>query len=70
MPKQGTIETQGLTENIDFEELFSVPREFWLDECERIKSYFGDQVGDDLPQEIWNQLNSLKERLLAESSVK
>jgi phosphoenolpyruvate carboxykinase (GTP) len=59
-----------LTEKINFDELFSVPKEFWLQECDQIKNYFTEQVGSDMPDEIWNQLQQLHQRLNAFSSQK
>jgi phosphoenolpyruvate carboxykinase (GTP) len=54
-----------LTEKINSEELFSVPKEFWLQECDQIRKYFKEQLDDDMPEEILNQLNQLQQRLIA-----
>jgi len=70
VPKDGSINTEGLTEKINFEELFSVPKEFWLEECDRIRNYFTEQVSSDMPDEIWNQLKQLQQRLNGVSSQK
>jgi phosphoenolpyruvate carboxykinase (GTP) len=59
-----------LTEKINFEELFSVPKEFWLEECDIIRHYFTEQVGSDMPDEIWNQLEQEFKRLNGVSSQK
>jgi phosphoenolpyruvate carboxykinase (GTP) len=59
-----------LTEKINFDELFSVPKEFWLQECEQIRNYFTEQVSSDMPDEVWNQLKQLEQRLNAVSSKK
>ncbi|CAG2168880.1 unnamed protein product [Oppiella nova] len=48
---------------VDFEELFSVPKDFWLEECDRIRNYFTEQVNNDMPDEVWNQLKQLQQRL-------
>jgi phosphoenolpyruvate carboxykinase (GTP) len=57
-----------LTEKINFEELFSVPKEFWLEECDSIRNYFTEQVGSDMPGEVLNQLKQLQQRLNGVSS--
>jgi phosphoenolpyruvate carboxykinase (GTP) len=59
-----------LTEKFNFDELFSVPKEFWLQECEQIRNYFTEQVSSDMPDEVWNQLKQLEQRLNAVSSKK
>ncbi|CAG2105473.1 unnamed protein product [Medioppia subpectinata] len=62
-PKTGAINTDNMNENVDFDELFSVPKDFWLEECDRIRNYFTEQVNNDLPDEVWNQLKQLQQRL-------
>jgi len=59
-----------LKEKINFEELFSVPKDFWLEECDEIKTYFTEQVPNDLPDEIWDQLKLMQQRLSGVSSAK
>ena len=51
-------------------ELFSLPQDFWLQECEEVQKYLYDQVGDDLPEEIGNQLAWLKKRVSASVNTK
>ena len=63
IPKKGALNVEGLKESVNFEELFSVPKDYWLEECEENKKYFEDQVGGDLPNEINEQLLQLKKRL-------
>ena len=46
-------------------ELFSVPKEYWLEECKSLRTYYEEQLGDDLPEEIRNELNALEQRLQA-----
>lgn len=63
IPKQGTLNVSGLSESVDLEQLFSVPKDFWKEECDNIQKYFEEQVGEDLPNEIANQLKELRQRL-------
>jgi len=63
IPKENSLNLDGYNETFDFEQLFSIPTDFWLEECDRIKIYFTEQVGSDLPDEMWNQLQQLKSRL-------
>lgn len=62
IPKEGSLNMEGLKEEVDMETLFSTPRQFWLDEVAELRSYFKNQVGDSLPQEIMDQLNQLEKR--------
>lgn len=63
IPKQGALNTSGLTENVDFDQLFGIDKDFWTQEVQQISKYLEEQVGSDVPQEITNQLNALKNRV-------
>ncbi|RWS29171.1 phosphoenolpyruvate carboxykinase-like: cytosolic [GTP] [Leptotrombidium deliense] len=62
LPKQGCLNVNGLKENVDVQQLFSLSPQFWLNECDEIEKYFNEQVGDDLPNAIRNELVSLRKR--------
>ena len=62
IPKEGSIDTKGL-ETVNFEELMSVPKDYWLEQLEDVGEYYEEQFGDDLPKELWEELNTFKQRL-------
>ena len=64
IPKSGTINTGGLGD-INMEELFSIPKDYWLEECQSVRQYYDEQLGEDLPQAILDELNALESRLNA-----
>ncbi|KAJ8968279.1 hypothetical protein NQ317_011080 [Molorchus minor] len=63
IPKPDSLNLKGLKENVNLEELFALPKDFWLEEVYSIERYFKEQVGRDLPQEINKQLGDLKYRI-------
>jgi len=63
IPSKDAIRLDNMNEAIDMKELFSIPKDFWLKECEDLQTYFSNQVGDDLPQQIQTELNELKKRV-------
>uniref|UniRef100_T2KG11 Phosphoenolpyruvate carboxykinase [GTP] n=1 Tax=Blattella germanica TaxID=6973 RepID=T2KG11_BLAGE len=63
IPSDDSLRLDGLNENINLTELFSVPKDFWLKEVEDIQRYFSEQVGEDLPKAIATELSSLQQRL-------
>lgn len=63
VPSEGSLRLENLHTKINMKELFSIPKDFWLKECEDIQTYFNNQVGADLPTEIQEQLNELKLRI-------
>lgn len=66
IPKPGSIDLSGLKEKVDMEGLFSLPQEFWQRECQDIEKYFDEQVNEDLPPEIMQELRSLEQRVNTE----
>lgn len=63
IPSENAINLDGLKEPVDMDELFSLSKNFWLEEAFAIEKYFKEQVGKDLPEEIANQLKNLKRRV-------
>uniref|UniRef100_A0A0B7A4Y3 phosphoenolpyruvate carboxykinase (GTP) n=1 Tax=Arion vulgaris TaxID=1028688 RepID=A0A0B7A4Y3_9EUPU len=66
MPKFDSFNLDGLEEPIDLEALFSLPRDFWENEVNAIYKYFDEQVNEDLPKEIINELHDLEQRVQSE----
>ena len=62
LPKENSIDLDGLTEEVDMEELFSTPSDFWTEEVAELRQYFSQQVGSSLPEEIVSQLDNLEGR--------
>jgi len=62
VPKDGTIDISGL-EDLNMEELMSVPCEYWLEQLDDLEKYYTGQFGADLPQGIWDEFYAFKKRL-------
>nr|MCR5263941.1 phosphoenolpyruvate carboxykinase domain-containing protein [Clostridiales bacterium] len=43
-------------------ELLSVDKEAWLEDCVSIRDFFA-QIGDHVPQEMYDELDKLEENL-------
>lgn len=63
MPCQDSLNLQGLESQVDLDELFSLDQMFWQREVEEVRSYFMDQVNDDLPNEVGRELELLHQRV-------
>ncbi|XP_045540534.1 phosphoenolpyruvate carboxykinase [GTP]-like isoform X1 [Papilio machaon] len=59
VPKPGALNTDNL-EDINMKELFSIPKDFWKQEADAVEKYFKEEVGDDLPNEMWDELKKLR----------
>ena len=65
VPTKDALNVSGLEEPVDLEEIFSLPKDFWLEEVEAIGQYFANQLPNDLPPQIKKELEDLKERVAA-----
>jgi len=63
VPAPGAIDMSGLNPPVNTEELFNIPKDFWLEEANQIEKYFDEQLPEDCPQEIRDQLAELKKRV-------
>lgn len=63
IPTKDGLNLSGMKEPVKHEEIFRIDRQFWLDECAQMRKYFDEQVGRDLPAEVSNQLEQLKQRV-------
>ncbi|XP_065569320.1 phosphoenolpyruvate carboxykinase [GTP]-like [Artemia franciscana] len=63
LPKEGSINLEGLPDPINWEELFELPEDFWRREMNDIETYFNQQIGEDLPPAIREEIENQKKRL-------
>ena len=63
LPAEGALRLDGLQQRPDMEQLFSLPGQFWRTEVEQVSRYLADQVGDDLPNQVADQLDALRQRV-------
>jgi phosphoenolpyruvate carboxykinase (GTP) len=63
LPTRESMNLEGIEADVEWDELFSTPRDFWMDEVAELRGYFAQQVGDSLPKEITEQLDALEDRI-------
>uniref|UniRef100_A0A646QDX8 Phosphoenolpyruvate carboxykinase [GTP] n=1 Tax=Hemiscolopendra marginata TaxID=943146 RepID=A0A646QDX8_9MYRI len=63
IPKSGSLKLDNLSNPVDTNELFRIPKDFWMNEVEEIQKYFEEQVGEDLPDVVGQELNKLRQRI-------
>lgn len=66
IPKAGSIDLSGLESEVDMNALFELPKEFWEAEVKELGTYFEEQVGEDLPVKIRQELSKLQSRVNSE----
>jgi len=61
LPKEGSINLQGLV--VDWNKLMSIPHDYWANDIDETLKWLDDQLGDDLPKEMRDQIAEQKQRL-------
>jgi len=64
IPKKGSIDLSGLGE-IKWDELFALPKDYWVDDAKDVRRFLDEQVGPDLPTEIRAELDAQEKRILS-----
>ncbi|CAK9812245.1 Phosphoenolpyruvate carboxykinase [GTP] [Anthophora quadrimaculata] len=59
LPKLKSFNLDNMKGNIDMEELFRLPKDFWQKEVKDLREYFDAQVGNDLPAAIREEVDLL-----------
>lgn len=62
VPRPEDINLDGMKQKPDLHTLLSFPPEFWKREVEELKHYFNEQVPEDFPAEMKEELKHLEER--------
>lgn len=62
LPAKGSLNTEGLPK-IDWDQLFSLPKQYWEEDVAETKQFLDDQVGCDLPVEIREEIDALQKRV-------
>uniref|UniRef100_A0A6G1SMH9 Phosphoenolpyruvate carboxykinase [GTP] n=1 Tax=Aceria tosichella TaxID=561515 RepID=A0A6G1SMH9_9ACAR len=64
IPAKEALNLEGLDDSaVNYDKLFVIERDFWLNESKIIEEFLNDNVGSDLPTEISEQLKEQFERL-------
>jgi phosphoenolpyruvate carboxykinase (GTP) len=64
VPKHDSFDLAGLDiKEDDLKELFSIDKQFWLEEANELKQYFDEYVNQSTPPPIYEQIEKLKQRL-------
>lgn len=63
LPERDAINCSGLGGQVDMDALFHIPKPFWQREVQELRAYFAQQVGDDLPTQVGDELKALEDRV-------
>ena len=64
VPRSGSLDLSGLKdEDVDMNGLFDLPKDFWKMEVKELGNYFDEQLGEDCPAKIRQELKKLEQRI-------
>ena len=63
IPKKDSLDLSGLKEKVDLDACYKLEKDFWKKETQEIQNYFDEQVGEDLPAAIQQELKKLEQRV-------
>lgn len=52
----------GIEEDVDLDKLFDLPKEWWKTEIDANEKYLTDQINEDLPKEMLDEIEALRKR--------
>jgi phosphoenolpyruvate carboxykinase (GTP) len=58
----GSLNTEGLS-NINWNNMFSLPKEYWQEDIQETKKFLDTEVGEDLPEQIKKELDKMEQRI-------
>lgn len=62
LPKKGSIDLDGL-DTVNWDEMLSLPKDYWTEDIRETTQFLNDQVGSDLPEAIVRQLELQQDRI-------
>jgi phosphoenolpyruvate carboxykinase (GTP) len=64
LPEKESIDLDGLGCKVDWDQLFSLPKEYWLEDVAETRKFLEEQVGSDLPSALAKQLDEQEDRII------
>lgn len=63
LPKKGSIDLKGIEDQVHWDELFFLPKDYWVEDIQETRKFLEVEVGEDLPAEIEKQLVEQEARI-------
>lgn len=57
-----SVNLEGLGD-VNWDEIFSLPKDYWTEDIKETRQFLNDQVGCDLPEVITQQIDQQEERI-------
>jgi phosphoenolpyruvate carboxykinase (GTP) len=64
LPTKGSINMTGI-DSVNWDELFSLPKDYWVEDAKETRNFLESQVSTDLPPEIRAEMEAQEKRIMA-----
>jgi phosphoenolpyruvate carboxykinase (GTP) len=65
VPKKGTINLTGIESKTNWDEMFTLPKNYWIEDSTETRKFLETEVGTDLPAAIEKELVDQEARIKA-----
>lgn len=65
IPKEGSINITGIEDKVHWDELFTLPKDYWVEDIAETRKFLEVEVGLDLPKEIEDEMVEQEKRIKA-----
>lgn len=59
----GVIDVSGLDKSVDMDELFSLPKAYWVEDMAETQRFLDVELGEDMPPVVWKEVLDQVERV-------
>lgn len=63
LPKKGTIDLTGIEKNVQWDELFSLPKDYWVEDHAETRHFLETELGTDMPPEVQKEIDEQELRI-------
>ena len=61
--KTGTIDLTGIEKNVQWDELFSLPKDYWVEDHAETRHFLETELGTDMPPEVQKEIDEQELRI-------
>ena len=59
----GTIDLTGIEKTVHWDELFSLPKDYWIEDMAETRRFLEVELGQDMPPLVQKEINEQEERI-------
>ena len=61
--KTGTIDLTGIEKSVDWDKMFSLPKDYWVEDIAETRKFLETELGHDMPPVVQKELLEQQKRI-------